>query len=122
MEESWKDIPGFETLYQASTFGRIKSLGNSKKKKEKILKQNKMKKLGYYVVNLSSKKYSVHRLIALTFLNNEDNKPFVNHKNNIQTDNYLSNLEWVTISETIRHGYKMNRLKRNWKNSILKVI
>mgnify|MGYP003514841151 FL=1 len=71
-----------------------------------------MKKLGYYVVNLSSKKYSVHRLIALTFLNNEDNKPFVNHKNNIPTDNYLSNLEWVTISENIRHGHKMNRLKK----------
>ena len=104
--ELWKDIPNYESLYQASNLGRIRSLDHVRKngtnsyiQKGKILKFNKNDS-GYYQVRLSkngiAKTYRVNRLIALTFINNPLNKETVNHKDGNKLNNCVDNLEWVS--------------------------
>ncbi len=101
--EIWKDIPKFEGLYQASSLGRIKST-----KTNRILKQRLMR--GYCRVCLCKQNnkshHFVHRLIAITFINNAESKPFINHKNGIRNNNNILNLQWVTNSENQKHSYK----------------
>ena len=62
---------------------------------------------GYYAVELNSKAFSVHRLVAQTFIPNPLNKPFVNHINGIKTDNRIENLEWCTQSENCKHSFRI---------------
>jgi len=120
MEEIWKDVKGYESYYQVSSLGSVKSLGNNKFKKEKVLKFGK-DKVGYCLVNLcvngKVKMYKVHRLVALTFLENPENKPQVNHINAIKNDNRVENLEWNTYSENIRHAFD-NGLNKGRKGEI----
>src|SRR5574344_1020198 len=100
--EKWKDIPGYKGFYQASDFGRIRSLdreieqiGNGgktykRKMKGKIIKQ-RLQNSDYNIVWLSIcgeiKPLLVHRLIAITFIDNNKNKPCINHKNGNKSDN-----------------------------------
>lgn len=109
--EIWKDIEGFEGRYQVSNFGNVKSLGCKRNgKKEKILKQHYDKR-GYKKVTLSKnyelKSFSVHRLVAIAFLENLENKRTVNHINGIKHDNRVENLEWCTDSENTKHAFKL---------------
>lgn len=98
MDEIWKDIKGYEGLYQVSNLGRVKSLGNLQNKKEKLLKTNICN--GYYAVYLyknSKKKICLcHRLVAEAFIPNPKNLPFVNHKDDNKLNNRMDNLEWRT--------------------------
>jgi len=108
MKEIWKDIPNYEGYYQASNTGRIKSIDRVVKakgnglvlKKGKVLSQQTSND-GYFQISLcckSVKKYfRVHRLIALTFIDNPKGLPVVNHKNRKTKDNAVENLEWCTI-------------------------
>lgn len=119
--ETWKDIPGYETYYQASTLGRIKSLSRKSARgfllKEKIIKGSPNTD-GYLQLRLYKEGvktvYRVHRLIALTFIPNTENKPRINHRDNDRTNNMLINLEWATHQEDIDHKCKQNRQNR-WK-------
>ena len=119
MEEIWKDIEGYEGLYQVSNYGRVKSLPKIHKTtknynklgyitKEKILKQRKTQR-GYFLVTLykeqKSKSLYVHRLVVNMFISNKDNKPCINHKNGDKKDNKVTNLEWCTYSENMIHAY-----------------
>lgn len=113
IKEIWKDVHGYEGYYKVSDLGRIKSL-RSFSTGSKILKP-RINTHGYYQVNLTipKKKYkslSVHRLIALSFIPNPENKPCINHINNIRSDNRISNLEWCTYSENTLHSFKSGRV------------
>lgn len=110
-KEIWKDILGYERLYQVSNFGRVKSLNYHRMSFEKILKQ--FYKNGYYFVTLVKNKihisYLVHRLVAQAFIDNPDNLPQVNHKDENKLNNSVDNLEWCDASYNINYG---NRNKR----------
>lgn len=105
--EIWKDIKGYEGLYQVSNLGRVKSLNYRRTKKEKILK-TKESKDGYLRVTLSNNKdnkiYFIHRLVAQTFLCNPYNHKEVNHKDENKRNNYVDNLEWCTRKYNINYG------------------
>lgn len=111
--EEWKDIKGYEEIYQISTKGRIKSKGNSFSRKEKEIKQTKTKS-GYYTVGLHKggkvKRYRVHRLVAETFIDNPFNLPEVNHIDENKANNEMTNLEWCTHKENCNHGTRNNRM------------
>lgn len=106
--EIWKDIPDYEGEYQASNFGRIRSLDRkvwNYNKRGRILKQNANDK-GYLYVSLNSKKYYVHILIARTFIENSNNYEQVNHKDFNKSNNCVENLEWVSPQQNINHYRK----------------
>ena len=101
MEEIWKDIPGYEGLYQVSNFGNIKSLNwkNMGKAKNMYLKPHCHGYLQIELFNNGVKKtYMVHRLVAQSFIDNPGGYPFVNHKDENKTNNCAWNLEWCTAS------------------------
>lgn len=109
MKEIYVDIKGFDG-YKISNFGNVLS---KKRKKECLLKPFKRgsKKDGYLVVRLhdgiSSRDYAIHRLVADAFIDNKDNKPFVNHKDGNKQNNKVDNLEWCTASENTLHWYRV---------------
>lgn len=120
IKEIWKDIEGYENLYQVSNLGRVKSLNYKRTGKEKILKQSKDSK-GYFVLNLRingvTKLFKVHYLVAKTFIPNPENKLEVDHINTIRTDNRVENLKWVTRKENCN-----NELTKQHNSDSKKII
>lgn len=124
MTEIYKPIQNYENLYEVSNLGNVRSLDrynidkNGKKKfyPGKLLRPDSIKKAHttYYRVALCKnhiiRRYSIHRLVAQTFLTNPDNKPHVNHIDNDGTNNVVENLEWCTHSENMQHAQKQGRL------------
>jgi hypothetical protein len=104
-KEIWKDIDGYDGDYQVSTFGRVKSF-KFDKVNGKILNLG-MFKAGYYYVTLykikQSKKYTIHRLVALAFIPNPDNLLEVDHIDKNKLNNHVLNLRWVSRSIQMRN-------------------
>ena len=111
MEEIWKDVVGYEGLYEVSNLGRIRRNG-------KILKPQKTRD-GYLRVHLSkngiAKHGKVHRLVALAFLPNPQNLPQINHKDEDKTNNAVNNLEWCSEEYNANYGTRNERVAE--KNS-----
>lgn len=118
--EEWRDVVGYEGLYEISNFGRVKSLerirkdknGKSYRLREKILKQPH-DAYGYPVVGIVShegvhRAKTVHRLLAMAFIPNPENKRCVDHINGIRSDNRLENLRWVTYKENTANMRRLN--------------
>lgn len=103
--EIWKNIAGYEGLYQVSTYGRVKSFH---KGKVKILR-SLLADGGYlYVSLIKDKKYKnflIHRLVALAFIGNSNNLPEVDHISGTKFDNSIGNLRWVTTAENLKHAF-----------------
>lgn len=133
MKEIWKDIPGYEGYYQASSCGRIKSIQrlvnthNQFRKslmniRERILKPA-TNRHGYSIVvlyiNNTQKTISVHRLVARTFIPNPLGKIQVNHIDGIKSNNHVENLEWNTNSENVKHSFSTNIRPPTYGNSKL---
>ena len=101
MTEIWKDIPGYEGLYQVSNLGQVRSL---KFGKIKILKQED--KNGYKRIQLKKKHFLVHRLVAICFIDNPLNYPIINHKDEDPSNNKIDNLEWCSIQYNNNYSRK----------------
>ncbi len=125
--EIWKDIEGFEGLYQVSNKGRVKSLereliyinGRRHLYKETILKSIRQN-TGYYTVTLHKDRVAnikfVHRLVAQAFLPNPQSLPQVNHKDEDPSNNKLENLEWCSASYNMNYGTIKQRLRERELN------
>ena len=132
-KEEWRDIAGYEGLYQVSNMGRVKSLertvtrknGRKLSVKEWILKPETIHN-GYLRVALEDsgkrKRFLIHRLVCEAFLENPKNKPEVNHINEDKSDNRACNLEWVTKEENINHGTRNARVGKAVSKALSKPV
>lgn len=119
MEELWKDIEGYEGLYQISTLGRVKRVTTGR-----ILKGGKNTS-GYIQMYLYKQGIRdvnrIHRLVAESFIPNPENKPEVNHINEDKTNNRVDNLEWCTRKENSNHGTRNKRVSKTLSIPILAI-
>lgn len=131
MEEVWRDIKGYEGLYQVSNLGRVKSIGRYIKhwrggllfRKEKIMTP-RINRYGYHQISLSKegrfKTFTIHQLVAITFIPNPDNFTCVNHKDECKTNNVYTNLEWCDHKYNSNYGTRNIRIKNSETNNIKK--
>ena len=130
--EVWRDVEGYEGLYQVSNFGRVHSLdrfvprktGTSQKVHGRILKLTEDKD-GYLQVGLwkrnKMKKVKVHRLVGKAFIPNPYKLPEINHINEVKNDNRVENLEWCTRKENINHGTRTEQVAKTRGKSVIGV-
>lgn len=114
-KQCWKDIEGYEGLYQVSNTGRVRSLNYKRTGKTKVLKQGTDKD-DYKKVVLckdgKNKVYLVHRLVALAFIPNPNNYPMINHKDENRINNAVWNLEWCTQQYNCNYGNRNKKISK----------
>lgn len=120
MEEIWKDIEGYEGLYQVSNLGRVKSLNYGKTGQERLLKQSYKKGTKYKTIGLyygKQKRFFVHVLVAKAFVDGYRKGYEVNHIDENVENNRAENLEWVTHADNINHGTRNKRVSKKQLNN-----
>lgn len=124
MTEIWKDIVGYEGLYQVSNLGNVKRLkGYKGRGKGYIVEEHLIKPSinsnGYQNVvlckNGKTKTFTMHRLVAIAFLYNSDNLPQVNHKDENKLNNCVDNLEWCDSKYNNNYGTRNKKCSDKWK-------
>lgn len=124
--EFWRSVKGFEGFYEVSNFGNVRTIphysnykGKSKRFIQGRIKKTSLDKDGYSVVALykgkEKKLRKVHRLVAEAFIENKDNLPQINHKDEQKTNNAASNLEWCDAKYNNNYGTKKVRLSETKK-------
>lgn len=135
MKEVWRNIEGYEGLYEVSNLGKVRSVdrwilmtdGRKQFKKGKIIAQVKRRKGQNYLSvglwkNNKLKTCLVHRLVAKAFIPNVANKHFINHKDENQENNCVSNLEWCTALENMNYGTRSIRAEETRRKNILLTV
>ena len=116
--EEWRDIKGYEGKYQVSNLGRVKSLNYHRENREEIL-SNVPDKYGYLIVSLCKNgkelAFKIHRLVALHFIENPNNYPQINHKDENKQNNRADNLEWCTAKYNNNYGTRTQRQSEKLK-------
>lgn len=117
MREEWKDVKGYEGLYQVSNLGAAYGI-----KRQRFL-NTVYDRNGYSRVKLTKngigKLLSIHRLVAQAFVSNPENKAEVNHIDEDKTNNIVSNLEWCTRKENVNHGTRTERMIKTMSKKIV---
>lgn len=129
MNEIWKDIKGYEGLYQVSNLGRVRSVDRYVKQKEGFyqyikgrIRKSKLNNGGYMLVSLSKdnkgKTFLIHRLVAQAFIPNSENKPQVNHIDENPCNNCVDNLEWCDAKYNCNYGNHSEKLSKAFKRKV----
>nr|DAQ31525.1 MAG TPA: homing endonuclease [Caudoviricetes sp.] len=127
MQEIWKDIEGYEGLYQVSNFGRVKSLDRYVLRNENTLfvkgiVLSQLNNRGYLTVRLCNsgkyKNYLVHKLVANAFIHNDNNYSEINHIDENKHNNYVDNLEWCDRKYNVNYGSRADKFSNSMKGKL----
>lgn len=116
MQEIWKDIKGYENLYQVSNLGNVRSLNYHKENRIQNLKTGTSTGGYLFVIlckNNQTSAVKIHKLVAEAFIPNPDNKPCIDHINTIRTDNNVSNLRWCNNKENMNNPNTINKISKS---------
>lgn len=127
MKEIWKDVPSYEGRYQVSSKGRVKRFfwNSIQCPKWRMIINPTKDSHGYLKVGLNDgygnvKTFGIHRLVALAFIPNPENRSEPNHKDHNPANNKVWNLEWITHAENIKHSWTKTKRNKNRSYAYMK--
>lgn len=109
MGEVWKDVVGYEGYYEVSNLGNVRNY-NTKSLLSQVVTDSGYRRVGLYKNGKTEMK--VHRIVAIAFIPNKDDKPYINHKDGNKDNNTVDNLEWCTQRENIKHAWETGLRKK----------